>query len=155
MRRLYVLGISMALCGGLAVAETPQRTVTNSATNAGTNAGRVDAKEFRDLDANHDGKLTPTEARSDGQLSGTFKALDSDGDGKLTEQEYDRYAHAAGSNAGTDRGAPSGSMSPPMGSPSSGNPPPSGTGSSGSSAGRTGSSGAMPGGAGAAAPGTR
>jgi len=44
------------------------------------------------LDANADGKLSPTELTSNAALSGAFSVMDSNKDGFVTQAEYDAYA---------------------------------------------------------------
>lgn len=46
------------------------------------------------LDANADGKLSPTELTSNAALSGAFSVMDSNKDGFVTQAEYDTYAKA-------------------------------------------------------------
>jgi Ca2+-binding EF-hand superfamily protein len=44
------------------------------------------------LDANADGKLSPTELTANAALSGAFSVMDSNKDGFVTQAEYDAYA---------------------------------------------------------------
>ena len=46
------------------------------------------APGFNDLDKNHDGALSSTEAAANPQLAKRFKEVDTDGDGKLSRAEY-------------------------------------------------------------------
>jgi len=46
------------------------------------------------LDANADGKLSPTELTANAALSGAFSVIDSNKDGFVTQAEYDVYAKA-------------------------------------------------------------
>jgi hypothetical protein len=62
-------------------------------------------KTFEDLDANHDGSLTPDELKADDLLRRNFKRADADHDGKLSKREVDGY-RAANAGTATDIASP-------------------------------------------------
>lgn len=57
----------------------------------------IQDREFSELDADGDGRLTQQEAEQAGIESVTFESLDQDGDGEVNEQDFDQAKEAAGS----------------------------------------------------------
>jgi hypothetical protein len=60
-------------------------------THAAAHSAVVTKDVFK-LDANADGKLSPTELTTNAALSGAFSVMDTDKDGFVTQAEYDAYA---------------------------------------------------------------
>lgn len=50
--------------------------------------------DFRRLDSDHDGYLTPDDARQWGHLARAFESFDADRDGKLSRLEFERFEHS-------------------------------------------------------------
>lgn len=109
--------LSIALPAGLALGISGFAAAQTS-TQPGM---RTDAPHtMQQLDANHDGSISPTEAQSNPALSGQFLLLDINGDGALEPAEFARFEMTG---AATTRGTPGTTVPPPMGS----TPPPMGT----------------------------
>lgn len=58
---------------------------------------QIQDREFSELDADGDGRLTQQEAEQAGIESVTFQSLDQDGDGEVNQQDFDQAKEAAGS----------------------------------------------------------
>jgi Ca2+-binding EF-hand superfamily protein len=65
--------------------------------------------DFNTLDTNHDGKLSPLEARADPELSMDFDALDVNHDGYLSMEEFQAWPRAKKAKAPDPSTAPGGS----------------------------------------------
>lgn len=64
--------------------------IAASAAAAFAVAGEVkESGQFATLDADHDGRISATEAQHDAKTAGAFVAADSDQDGYLSESEFD------------------------------------------------------------------
>jgi Ca2+-binding EF-hand superfamily protein len=63
-------------------------------TNAAAHSAVVTKDVFK-LDANADGKLSPTYLTANAALSGAFSVMDTNKDGFVTQAEYDTYAKAS------------------------------------------------------------
>lgn len=53
--------------------------------------------DFSRLDANADGKISRSEAKTDASFSGRFKGMDANADGSISEQEFKASGSASGS----------------------------------------------------------
>jgi len=80
MIRQMVVGIMLAGAATLAMA--------NDASSMG-------AGNFKDLDANGDGRVSTTEAQSHAQLNEGFRTADANGDGYVSQTEFDAWAPTA------------------------------------------------------------
>jgi hypothetical protein len=65
--------------------------------------------DFNKLDTNHDGKLSPVEARADPDLEMQFEALDANHDGYLSMEEFQAWPRAKKMQARDPGTAPGGS----------------------------------------------
>ena len=72
------------------------------ATHAQAHSEVVTRDVFGTLDADHDGRISATEAGTDTDFNGGFAAMDGDGDGFVSDAEYRTWAKA---NMDTSQGA--------------------------------------------------
>ena len=65
-----------------------ERMGSGTAADAGNNAWGDSAKIFKDLDRDHDGRLTKDEAKASADAMGRFGELDTDHDGTISIHEW-------------------------------------------------------------------
>ena len=80
MIKQMVMGLMLAGAATLAMA--------NDASSMG-------AGNFKDLDANGDGRVSTTEAQSHAQLNEGFRTADTNGDGYVSETEFNAWTPSA------------------------------------------------------------
>ena len=73
---------------GLMLAGAATLAMANDSTSMG-------ASNFKDLDANGDGRVSTTEAQSHAQLNEGFRTADANGDGYVSQTEFDAWAPTA------------------------------------------------------------
>ena len=73
---------------GLLLAGAATLAMANDSTSMG-------ASNFKDLDANGDGRVSTTEAQSHAQLNEGFRTADANGDGYVSQTEFDAWAPTA------------------------------------------------------------
>ncbi len=99
---------------------------TSAQVGASANA-TTGSEGFSQLDANHDGQLSRSEAQANGRLSGQWSQLDADGNGRVDQSEFSAFeskvpnaAAPAGQPNGIGRPGASGTMPEPGAAPGAG-----------------------------------
>lgn len=82
-----IIALSLVTFSALAQAQTPDAATSPSAAKLEEAKGKFDER-FAKADTDHDGKLTPAEAKAGMPVvAKNFQAIDADGDGFVTKPE--------------------------------------------------------------------
>jgi hypothetical protein len=105
MAAVFVPALALAASASYAMGDktSPNANATGTTTTPMTNSMQGGMKSgtvanadatFARLDANHDGKLTATEAAADPKVQGAWKKIDVNNKGAVSKAEFEAHASA-------------------------------------------------------------